>query len=235
MTRSLNTSTLGCLIGLVAVTAMVVNSDQSETQLIPDSEVVKPTTSASNTDKFVYKAIPNQALQTELQQLRQKLALKQAMIDQQREEMARLSTQPTDSDSSASNWLEEDMDPLLEADDSAEQSFAEANMALLDETLDSEVPDPVWSGMATSKINELLTSEDFSGSELIETSCGATLCRVETWQEDPDAAEQFLDKSPFLIGWDGNAYAQVINHDEGDQSIVYYLSRAGYQLPRADG
>lgn len=113
--------------------------------------------------------------------------------------------------------------------------FAEADrVALIEETLNAEWPDPAWSDGVSSQIDTLLGSQELSGSELTGRTCGSTLCRVETRHRDADSMARYLDRFPLLIGWNANVFVKITHQSTGDHSVVYYLSRSGHRLPRIE-
>lgn len=114
----------------------------------------------------------------------------------------------------------------------AERAAVEARMALLDQQARAERADPRWSGPATAQIQALFAGDSLAGSTLRDATCQATLCRIEVDHRDALALDRFLGELPTRLGWNTNSYAQTVTHEDGSATLVLYLSREGYRLPR---
>lgn len=117
----------------------------------------------------------------------------------------------------------------------AEQAAVEARVAVLDRQARTERADPRWSGTATAQIQAMFAASGLAGSTLRDATCQATLCRVEVDHRDPLALDRFLGEFPAQLGWSTHSYAQTLTHDDGSATLVLYLSREGYRLPRPGG
>jgi hypothetical protein len=108
----------------------------------------------------------------------------------------------------------------------------EARMALLDQQERTERADSRWSGPATAQIQALFSGDKLAGSTLRDATCQTTLCRIEVDHRDALALDRFLGELPARLGWNTNSYAQTLTHEDGSATLVLYLSREGYRLPR---
>jgi hypothetical protein len=114
----------------------------------------------------------------------------------------------------------------------AERAAVEARVALLDQQARTERVDPRWSGPATAQIQALFAGDKLAGSTLRDATCQTTLCRIEVDHRDALALDRFLGELPARLGWNTNSYAQTLTHEDGSATLVLYLSREGYRLPR---
>lgn len=117
----------------------------------------------------------------------------------------------------------------------AEQAAVEAHMALLDQQARTERADPRWSGPATAQIQALFAGDKLAGSTLRDATCQATLCRIEVDHRDALVLDRFLGELPNQLGWNTDSYAQTVTHGDGSTTLVLYLSREDYPLPRPGG
>ena len=115
----------------------------------------------------------------------------------------------------------------------AEQAAAEARVALLDRQARTEQADPRWSGPAIAQIQATFAEDGLAGSTLRAAACQTTLCRVEVDHRDALALDRFLGEFPARLGWSTHSYAQTLTHEDGSATLVLYLSREGYRLPRS--
>lgn len=93
--------------------------------------------------------------------------------------------------------------------------------------LAAEEPDPRWSGEAEVQLSRNLQPEG-QEVQLVEASCGATLCRVELQLGHPDAVTWALEGAPQAVGWDNVAFTSIEGH--GPARAVLYVAREGYEL-----
>lgn len=115
----------------------------------------------------------------------------------------------------------------------AEPAAAEVRVALLDRQVRTERTDPRWSGPATAQIQAAFAEGGLAGSTLRNAACQTTLCRVEVDHRDALALDRFLGEFSARLGWNTHSYAQTLTHEDGSATLVLYLSREGYRLPRA--
>lgn len=136
--------------GIIIVTCMANNGGQSESR--PQFVSTKGVTDQSITD---------QSLQAEVQRLKKLLASEQSLLRNQREELQRLSVQLAkhDDDSEMEDLSADDIAKMMQVGETADQAWADESMAVLDEALSKQTPDPEWRTMATGSIHEILDSE----------------------------------------------------------------------------
>lgn len=224
---------LGVLSGMVISGVIILQWSASGSVAVARDKQVLKDRSISNSGSVVNADTKQSSAQNELSNVEKELLSKQAIIKRQRAEIERMAVELANYQNGTVDEMEDDFED--QNDDLADYNdFSEANITLLDETINNEQADFEWSSDAIGQINDVLATEEFTGSELISTNCAATLCRVETLQSNPDATEQFIADFPLLISWSGSAFAQIINHENGNQSVIYFISRDGYQLPRAE-
>lgn len=155
-------------------------------------------------------------------------------INQLQTEIARLNAKLWDLAHAETQDFDDESLASIEADTLAEQSYIEDKMALLNSTFNTETPDPNWSHQASEKITQLFEHEQLQGTELLTAACGATLCRIEAEAIDPNATEQFMTHFPFLIDWQGSAFGQILDNENGVETLVYFVSREDHPLPRVE-
>lgn len=223
----------GAMSGLLISGALILQWSASNSVAVAKNDPAINAVNISNPSQIVNAGNAQTLTQDELLHLKKELVSKQAIIERQRAEMASMTIELANYQNGSADEMEDGFGDRYD-DPEDYKAFSEANIALLDETISNESSDPEWSSTAITQINDLLAAEDFAGSELISTNCATTLCRVETLQTNADATEQFIADFPLLISWNGSAFAEVIDHENGDQSVVYFISREGYQLPRVE-
>jgi hypothetical protein len=73
-----------------------------------------------------------------------------------------------------------------------------------------------------------------AGSALSSAACQTTLCRVEVDHRDAMALDRFVGEFPARLGWSAHSYSQVTTHEDGSATLVLYISREGYRLPKPE-
>jgi hypothetical protein len=213
---------------------------------VAENKVAEPTSAvpgltASTNVAAVTHASENNAetrlrrLEVQIQTFGQQLQTQQQRLDRSREELARL-TQALERQQLDSQILNRDQFSLAKEPPSpqAEQAEAQERLALLDRQLVSEGIDHRWSGPATEQIQAVLAAGTLGGSALSSVRCQTTVCRVEVDSRDSEALDLFLGEFPVRLGWSANSYSQVTTHEDGSVTVVLYISREGYRLPRPD-
>lgn len=174
-------------------------------------------------------------LEAQLQTLSQQLQTQQQRLDRSREELTRLTQaierQQFDSRIASHDEASSATEP---PSPQAEQAKAQERLALLDRQVVSEGVDHRWSEPATEQIQAALADGALVGSALSSARCQTTLCRVEVDSRDSVALDQFLGEFPVRLGWSTNSYSQVTTHEDGSTTLVLYISREGYRLPKPD-
>lgn len=186
-------------------------------------------------------AVPGEAdLETRLtrlealvQTLGQQLSAQQQGLNRSREDLVRL-TRALEQQRIAGVAAASDEGAAREEPPSpeAEEAAVEARTALLDRQARTERADPRWSGPATAQIQAVFAGDALAGSTLRDATCQATLCRIEVDHRDALALDRFLGEFPARLGWSTHSYAQTLTHDDGSATLVLYVSREGYRLPR---
>lgn len=80
------------------------------------------------------------------------------------------------------------VDEQVDAAPGAEQPSDE----FLTQQFEVELPDPGWAARTEPLISNVFSAGDFSSSQLIYSSCKATICRIEVDHDDTVAAENFM-------------------------------------------
>lgn len=172
-------------------------------------------------------------LETQVQTLGQQLSVQQQTLSYSREALARLTRtlEQQRLDDAAREGAAQTGEPPSPQE---EQAAAEARMALLDRQVHTEQVDPRWSGPATEQIRAMFNDGTLTGSKLLSVTCQTTMCRVEVDHRDSTALDQFIGEFPTRLDWSTSSYSQIIPHEDGSATLVLYVSREGYRLPRPD-
>ena len=209
---------------------------------VADPTGAAPGLTASTNAAAVIRASENDAetrlhrLEVQVQMLGHQLQAQQQRLDRSRQELARLA-QALGRQQFASQAATRDEPSSSAAEPpspQAEQAEAQDRLALLDRQIVSEGIDHRWSGPATEQIQSALAAGTLDGSALSSARCQTTLCRVEVDSRDSVALDQFLSEFPARLGWSTNSYSQVTTHEDGSATVVLYISREGYRLPRPE-
>lgn len=104
-------------------------------------------------------------------------------------------------------------------------------LAALAEALEREGEDPSWSAEAERQLAARVQGGNIAGAQLIDASCGTTLCRVELALP----AEHVTDRTPWdlqlLSPWRGGA---LVSMGQGNPArVVVWVARQGHRLPRS--
>lgn len=134
------------------------------------------------------------------------------------------------SDSSASAQLtEEDMIAAAEESDYEYRK----RMEIMESVFLSENIDPQWSTKTSGLITQHLEKGEQTKTNLEDVDCRATLCRVAVNHQDAAVAEEFQLQFPMQMA---EALPQINylyeQQADGSVSMVMYLARDGYDLPR---
>lgn len=102
-----------------------------------------------------------------------------------------------------------------------QQSFLEQSIA--EEQIDSE-----WAPDMIAKLDqEFQTNDELSGIDLIESTCGSTLCQVNLTFDQNLPAEEGMQKLSVHRPWDGATFFTV-----ADGQALIFFARDGHQLPQ---
>ncbi len=98
----------------------------------------------------------------------------------------------------------------------------------MDSALKDEDSDINWEYTVQEALYEKLQAEEMSSLELLETECGATMCRLTlsvNMSNVDDMANTALDVSQL---WHGAGFYSM---DERTGQLLLYIAREGYSLP----
>lgn len=104
---------------------------------------------------------------------------------------------------------------------------ADAQLALLDETLAQEPIDREWAGWAETELTRAYGELD--GATAMDIRCTATICRLDLEFATMEAQERSLDRLPGMAPWQGQGFFRM---DRDARTMVVYLARDGQELPR---
>jgi hypothetical protein len=104
-----------------------------------------------------------------------------------------------------------------------------AQVALIEQTMLEEGPDPQWTATAQQSLYEAFQNVDLQDMYLEEAECTATLCRLKlTFDESADPGEAFR-KMTNAIPWEGAGFSRI---DDETGEVEVYVARQGYSLPK---
>lgn len=174
-------------------------------------------------------------LEAQVQTLNQQLQTQQQWLERSREELARLTQTLQQQQFGGQVATGDDASTSAEPPSpQAEQARAQERLALMDRQIVSEKIDPRWSGSATEQIRAVFADGALADSALSSAACQTTLCRIEVDHRDAMALDRFVGEFPARLGWSAHSYSQVITHEDGSVTLVLYISREGYRLPKPD-
>lgn len=104
-------------------------------------------------------------------------------------------------------------------------------LAALAQALEREGEDPSWSAEAERQLAARVQGGNIAGAQLIDASCGTTLCRVELALP----VERVTERTPWdlhmLAPWRGGA---LVSMGQGNPAtVVVFVAREGHRLPRS--
>lgn len=173
-------------------------------------------------------------VEAQLRQLRQQVQIQQARMQQQQEELQRLTS--TLAQKAAPRLL--DASDEVETEPASEIDWQQVHMAQFEAALTAQSLDEKGGVEAveqiTTAMEQLLEGlrPDADGlTTLWDAECRTTLCRVELLHDTHQAMENFLHEFPQRLGWQGSAHYDVVSNADGSLSTVMYLSRNGHALP----
>jgi hypothetical protein len=123
-------------------------------------------------------------------------------------------------------------DPVPESPEAEEESVnAEliAQMGLLDDTLETEAPDPEWSTEATSALKAKASQNQDIQVNVLDVTCRSSLCRMEIAFQ-PGEHENSFRHLQELVPWSGEMFFQVDDVNNGE--AVIYIARENHSLPK---
>jgi hypothetical protein len=84
-----------------------------------------------------------------------------------------------------------------------------------------------WALETERALIEALASETLQGIELISTSCGSTLCKIELSIDSNISPEEAMQKLAHHRSWKGPSFVKI---DKRGQAEIYF-AREGHELP----
>lgn len=107
---------------------------------------------------------------------------------------------------------------------------AQRQLDVLESQLDQEAIDPIWSAETVARLREGFRHDELADIDVLETKCGATLCRLELAFDPSAPTEDSLQRLSHHRPWDGQAFVTV----SGDGLARIFIARDGYDLPTPD-
>jgi hypothetical protein len=174
-------------------------------------------------------------IEAQLGQLRQQVQTQQAHMQQQREELQRLTSTL---EQKAAPRLADSSD-AIETEPASETDWQQMHMAQFEAALMTQSLDDKGSveaveqiTMAVEQLLEGLRPEADGLTTLWDAECRTTLCRIEFIHDTRQAMENFLHEFPQRLGWQAGAHYDVVSNADGSLTTVMYLSRSGHALPK---
>lgn len=153
------------------------------------------------------------AIQTEMQNLREAIAILVENQSLTQDSLDRLDSLPRQA-SEASN--EASLNPEQAAQE--DQARMQNRFLALDNRLAQEATDTEWAGATLDRIENSLQNPELIGFTLTQSQCGSSLCKVEMALPPNQAQEEALQKMSAHRGWDGPTVFEV---NEAGQAIFY--------------
>ena len=104
-------------------------------------------------------------------------------------------------------------------------------VALMNNTLQSEYLDDQWSEAAVADVYESFQKDSGDGYAVLDADCRSTMCRVIVMLGDASPEENFMELGEKLP-WNGEIFFQVDDMESGE--AVIYLAREDHSLPRVN-
>lgn len=94
----------------------------------------------------------------------------------------------------------------------------------------SEPRDAAWQAeLAHSVTGALGADDDLAGTELVDVSCGSTVCELRLAHGNPGDREAFAQAAPLIEGLQAQGYVRFV--DDGGPASIVYVARDGATLP----
>jgi hypothetical protein len=160
--------------------------------------------------------------------LRQELTRVQNRLDELIEFQASLQVSVDDVLSGSGS---DDSTPISDYDQSQHfEDAIEQQQNAIDTRLYQEEVDQEWTLETERALNGVLASEALQGFELVSSSCGSTLCKVELSIDPNISPEVAMQKLSHHRSWDGPSFVKL---DENGLAQIYF-AREGHELPTID-
>jgi len=129
-----------------------------------------------------------------------------------------------------------DQAPASASPPKREISVAEARDYLQD-TFSAEDADPKWSRAQATALSSALSESLPPHSQVVNSECRSSICRVETVHENVDTYREFI-RAAFMSAKHpldaGPGMTTLLDSKDGRVRSVSYLARPGHELPRPD-
>lgn len=121
----------------------------------------------------------------------------------------------------------ENQTPKLPSDDNSQRQQALSDFQRFDSSLATETVDHEWAQNTIADVEASLAHTELSGIELVDASCGSTLCRLDMSLTKDKTIEESMEKLSLHRSWQGSTTFSV--DAQGNARI--YFARVGHQLP----
>ena len=116
--------------------------------------------------------------------------------------------------------------------DSVDDAIAKTDrLAIMDDALDAQIPDPTWDNGAAGELSDRFHSEDFAGSQLESVTCRGSMCRLEIYHEDDSASGAWFEAEHQLVPWSHKGRIETLEDASGKLITVMYITRDGFDFP----
>jgi hypothetical protein len=119
-------------------------------------------------------------------------------------------------------------EPTPEEELEQAEAQLQAEVELFEGKMFAEATDPKWGSVAELKLKEAFQREGTTVIQLVQAECRTTLCRLKLSLAGSASREEGLSALNRFAPWEGEGFMRT--YPEG--SIVMYLAREGYSLPR---
>ncbi len=108
----------------------------------------------------------------------------------------------------------------------------ESTVAELSQRLTGETPDASWAPTMEAKLRGAFDTAMPEGTQLMETSCRATMCRAEVLHRDAKAQTRFVAALAPLGLFSNDGQRGVMQHSEEASGLraTYFIAREGHSL-----
>lgn len=109
-----------------------------------------------------------------------------------------------------------------------EEAAADEHAAMLDARLVADSRDS-GSVEVEAAVADVLRTDDFTGSTLVDADCRSTICRVEVQLDDEDAHDRFVSAVPTSRPFATSGMIRRLEDIEPPRAVVYF-ARKGHLL-----
>ncbi|MFV2056808.1 MAG: hypothetical protein ACC707_10090 [Thiohalomonadales bacterium] len=109
--------------------------------------------------------------------------------------------------------------------------IAQAKIETFESSYNFEDIDTTWSHDAEEQISTVLNIEKLQGTQILNSECHSTICKLEVTLKDEVAMDDFVDEITLSLGWENSSHIQILEKSDAGVNMVVYLSRDGEVLP----